>query len=148
LTSTNASPIYVALFLTGNYILQRPCIYCSLLLSILVFSLFDFHADWFEPRWSGSPIAITETATSFLSGNATFTEAIVETASLAVAAINGTGGSLASVAIEEMKRKMATGGGTSLLAAASNSSSGFEWIRASLERRQFRIPCVEVIVRI
>jgi hypothetical protein len=119
-----------------------------LLLSILVFSLFDFHADWFEPRWSGSPVAITETATSFLSGNSTFTEAIVETASLAVAALNGTGGSLASVAMEEMKRRMATGGAATMLAASSNSSSGFEWIRASLERRHFKIPCVEVIVRI
>ena len=68
LSSTNASPIYIVLFLTATYALQRPCVYCSILLFVLVFSLFDFHADWFEPRWqpsAGGP-TLTETAGSLL----------------------------------------------------------------------------------
>lgn len=128
--------------------LQRPCIYCSLLLFILVFSLFDFQADWFEPRWHRSPLAITETASSFLSGNATLTDALLETAGLAISAVNGTGGSLASAALDSVKRRMVNGADTPFAASASNGSIGFEWLRASLERRQFRIPCVDVIVRL
>lgn len=140
---TNASPIYVALFLTATYALQRPCVYCSILLFVLVFSLFDFHADWFEPRWHPASLTISETATSLLSGNTTFTEALGETASIAISAINGTGGSLASAALE-CARKRVSGGS----ASSSASGSGFEWLRSLLEKRQFRIPCVDVLVRL
>jgi hypothetical protein len=114
--------------LTGTYWLQRPCVYCSILLFVLVFSLFDFHADWFEPRWSSGLITPSETASSYFSGNATITETLMETAGMAVTAINGTGGSFASAAIE--------------------GGSGFELARGFLEKKQFRIPCVDVVVRL
>ena len=143
LSSTNASPIYVLLFLTGTYWLQRPCVYCSILLFVLVFSLFDFHADWFEPRWSSGLITPSETASSYLSGNATITETLMETAGMAVTAINGTGGSLASAAIEGVKKRF-EGGGLS----ATAGGSGFELARGFLEKKQFRIPCVDVVVRL
>lgn len=91
--------------------------------------------------------SITETAGALLSGNATFTEALSETASIAVSAINGTGGSLASAAIEGVKKKMASGIG-SPSAGIMSSGSGFEWFRSLLEKRQVRIPCVDVIVRL
>ena len=141
--STNASPIYVLVFLTGTYVLQRPCVYCSILLFVLVFSLFDFHADWFEPRWQPSTDRITETASSLLSGNSTVTELLGETAGFAISAINGTGGSLASAALEGLKRK-----GPDTNASAQLSGSGFYWLRSVLEKKQFRIPCVDVIVRL
>lgn len=141
-TRTNASPIYVFLFLTATYALQRPCVYCSILLFVLIFSLFDFNANWFEPRWK-PPASITETAGSLLSGNATLAEALGETASIAISAINGTGGSLASAAMESVKRRAAGGND-----GAQVSGSGFEWLRSLIEKRQFRIPCVDVIVRL
>jgi hypothetical protein len=141
--STNASPIYVLLFLTGTYWLQRPCVYCSILLFVLVFSLFDFHADWFEPRWPSGAIAPSETASSYLSGNATLAETLMETASMAITAINGTGGALASVAMEGVKRRMGDGG-----VNATVSGSGFELVRGLLEKKQIRIPCVDVVVRL
>ncbi|KAM0714017.1 hypothetical protein Q7P37_010981 [Cladosporium fusiforme] len=140
---TNASPIYVLLFLTGTYWLQRPCVYCSILLFVLVFSLFDFHADWFEPRWPSHSISPSETASSYMSGNSTLAEAFMETAGMAVTAINGTGGSLASAAMEGVKRRMGDGG-----LNATASGSGFELVRGILEKKQIRIPCVDVVVRL
>ncbi|EMC96717.1 hypothetical protein BAUCODRAFT_148281 [Baudoinia panamericana UAMH 10762] len=141
---TNAAPIYIALFLTATYLLQRPCVYCSILLFVLVFSLFDFQVDWFEPRWRPSQeqlTSVSEALSGLISGNATVTDAIVETASLAVSAINGTGGSIASAAMEGVKRRL-SGGHT------SPATTGFEWLRGILEKKQFRIPCVDVVVRL
>lgn len=88
---------------------------------------------------------MTEAAGSLLSGNATFTEAVLQTASVAVSALNGTGGSLASVAMDGAKRKIATGG---IGAEVVNGSNVFEWINGMLEKLQFRIPCVNVTVRL
>jgi len=129
--------------LTATYALQRPCVYCSILLFVLVFSLFDFRANWFEPRWPASTTTASETLSSFVSGNATVSDAMLETASLALSAINGTGGSLASAALEGVKRRM--GGGH---ATTPSNSNGFEWLRSLVDKKQFRIPCVDVIVRL
>jgi hypothetical protein len=117
--------------------LQRPCVYCSILLFVLVFSLFDFHADWFEPRWQPSTTRITS---SLLSGNSTVTEL----ASFAIAAINGTGGgSLASAALESVRKR-----NTNNALITGLNENGFEVLRSVMERRQFRIPCLGVNVRL
>ena len=108
-----------------------------------MFSLFDFHADWFEPRWQPSTSKLTETASSLLSGNATIIETLSETASLTIAALNGTGGSLVSAALNGAKRK--SEGGQFF---AGLNENGFEALRNVVEKRQFRIPCVGVNVRL
>ncbi|KAK4504671.1 hypothetical protein PRZ48_002632 [Zasmidium cellare] len=145
---TSTPPIYVVLFLLAHYRLSGACVYCSILLFVLVFSLFDFSADWFEPRWNGDLVgSISTTTASFISGNATFTEALVETASIAVSAINGTGGSLASAAMDGIKHKMA-GTSSSAMTNATNGTSGFEWLRGALDKYHFRIPCLDVTVRL
>lgn len=141
---TNASPIYIFLFLTATYILQRPCVYCSILLFVLIFSLFDFNANWFEPRWQPAN-SITQTATSLLRGNATLAEALEETASIALSALNGTGGSLVSMGLESARKRFA---GEQQVLSAPTAASGFDWLRNILEKRQFRIPCVDVLVRL
>jgi hypothetical protein len=122
--------------------LQRPCVYCSILLFVLVFSLFDFHADWFEPRWQPSTTRITEAASALFSGNATITEFLGETASFAISAVNGSGGSLASSMLESVKKKE-TGG-----LVSSVNDNAFEVLRGVMEKRQFRIPCLGVVVRL
>jgi hypothetical protein len=66
----------------------------------------------------------------------------METASMAIAAINGTGGALASVAMDGVKRRMGDGGNVTV------SGSGFELVRGLLEKKQIRIPCVDVVVRL
>lgn len=123
--------------------LQRPCVYCSILLFVLVLSIFDFHADWFEPRWQPSTTRITEAASSLLSGNSTVMELLGETASFAIAAVNGTGGSLASVALESIRKRNSN---NTLITGVNEN--GFEVLRSVMERRQFRIPCVGVNVRL
>ncbi len=123
--------------------LQRPCVYCSILLFVLVASLFDFRADWFEPRWQPSTSRITEAASSWLNGSSTVTELLGETASFALAAVNGSGGSLASGALESIRKRNTTNTWVS-----GFNDNGFEVLRSVVERRQFRIPCVGVNVRL
>ncbi len=145
---SSCSPLYVVLFLATNYWLQRPCVYCSILLFVLCASLIDFKADWFEPRWqpsTESSLSASETLSSFISGNATVTDAVLETASLAISVLNGTGGSLVSAAMNSAKRRV--GGG------ASNSSGSatldfFSVVKSAMEKWQVRIPCLGVVVRL
>ena len=120
--------------------------YCSALLILIVFSLFDFKADWFEPRWRPSieqTLSASETLSSLVRGNGTITDTVLETASLAVSAINGTSGSLASAAMDGVKRRI--GGET---VSVNASKSGLAWVKGILETRQIRLPCVDVIVRL
>lgn len=67
----------------------------------------------------------------------------METAGMAATAINGTGGSLGSTAMEGVKRRMGEGATN-----ATVSGSGFELVRGILDKKQFRIPCVDVVVRL
>lgn len=67
----------------------------------------------------------------------------METAGMAITAINGTGGSLASAAMGGVKTRLGNGG-----VNATASGSGFELVRGLLEKRQIRIPCVDVVVRL
>jgi hypothetical protein len=114
-----------------------------------VISLIDFSADWFEPRWSGPSTSINETATFLFSGNATLTDAVMETASLALSALNGTGGSLMSAAIEGVQRKVVTGNAGEVFAAGMPSGTNvFEWLRGLLEKFSFRIPCIGATIRL
>ena len=78
-----------------------------------------------------------------MSGNATIIELLGETASLAVSALNGTGGSLTSGILESVKRK-----GTSGSLVTSVNDNAFEVLRSVMEKRQFRIPCLGVVVRL
>ena len=146
-TRLNASPIYTITFLSAYFYLQRPCVYCSILLFVLVFSIFDFSADWFEPRWNMSTSAVSETAAAYLSGNATLTEVVLQTA---VSVINGTGGSLASAAMGGvMKRKAEEGNATSaVITSIPSGLNAFEWLRTILDKKQYRIQCLGVVVRI
>ncbi|KAK4631142.1 hypothetical protein CLAFUW4_03298 [Fulvia fulva] len=148
----NQSPLYILLFLSANYVLQRPCVYCSILLFVLVFSLFDFSADIFEPRWNENAFTtMSKTATSVLGGNATFTEAVLETASLALSAVNGTGGSIASATIDGLRQRLMAEAAPVVSATASstmNGTNGFVWLRTLTDKFQFRIPCLDVVVRL
>src|SRR5947207_54156 len=55
---TNASPAFIFLFFVCTYFLNRPCVYCSVLLVILFLSschwsdrcFFDFGSNWFQAR--------------------------------------------------------------------------------------------------
>jgi hypothetical protein len=137
---TNASPVFIFLFFVCTYFLNRPCVYCSFLLLILFASscywseqcFFDFTNNWFEPRpQSISPEFINSTALT----NHTFDQA-----SIYLGALNNTAVALASTALEEAKRQMAL--------RAEWTGLGVEWLRSLLGRREWRVPCVDVNIRL
>lgn len=68
---------------------------------------------------------------------------MLETATLAVSAVNGAvNGTLAGAAMEGVKRKVGAGGGV------GNVTNGFEVLRSVVDKWQFRIPCLDVVVRL
>lgn len=134
---TNASPIYLVLFISATYFLNRPCVYCSLLLAILVIALFDFHSNWFEPRYSSSaPSAASQyftNATSPLHNN------MMDSASLLVSAMNSTAAAVVETVVGSLAPKSAP--------EEQLNSTLVEWIK-SLLRKEWRISCLDVVVRL
>lgn len=144
---TNASPIYLILFISAAYFLNRPCIYCSLLLAILVIALFDFSAvssgSWFEPRYeqhtrtqqgSNTPNATQDSAVALASS--AVVSAMEQTASNIAAAINLTTGTAIDAIVGAGKRGMEESG-----------STWTSWIKR-VWRSGLRIDCLGVTVRL
>ncbi|KAJ4987521.1 hypothetical protein SVAN01_06978 [Stagonosporopsis vannaccii] len=124
LLRTNASPVYLVLFISATYFLNRPCVYCSLLLFILVVALFDFHTPWFDPPLADTPgLALNETTP------------LLETAGVFAQAATNTAQELVKGAVDSMRGKASTG-------AMS------EWVKGLLGRKEWRIQCLDVLIRI
>ncbi|KAM3077394.1 hypothetical protein ACMFMG_006741 [Clarireedia jacksonii] len=140
---TNASPIFIVLFFICTYFLNRPCVYCSILLLILFASschwsdhcFFDFSSNWFEPRASTASLASTA-ALSNESINSSPNETLDALAIYATAA-NSTALALA----EEAKRRIQE-------TRMEWTGMGVEWLRSLLGKREWRLPCVDVYVRL
>jgi hypothetical protein len=133
---TNASPIYLILFISATYVLNRPCVYCSLLLAVLVISLFDFHSNWFEPHYAHpstlfSPGSMTGTVPDALSGS--LPGSLASTIDVVTAVVKGTAASLSA--------------GITGRGVESGSSAAVEWIGRIL-RREWRIDCLDVAIRL
>lgn len=56
-------------------------------------------------------------------------------------AANKTAQALAKAAVEEVRTKIIGEG-------AANSSGGFEWVRGLMGRKEWRVPCLDVLVRL
>ena len=127
-------------FLT--YFLNRPCVYCSILLLILFVSscywsdhcFFDIHSNWFEPRHLSSPLPnpISHATTPVIQS--------AETGSFLVTAIADTGIALAGAAMKEVRRQVAP--------KAEWTGIGMGWIRSWLGAREWRVPCLDVYIRL
>jgi hypothetical protein len=137
---TNASPVFIFLFFICTYFLNRPCVYCSFLLLILFASschwsdqcFFDFSNNWFEPRsQSAIPPEII---------NSSVTNYTLEHLSMYAGTLNSTAIALAGTALQEAKRRLAL--------RAEWTGLGVEWLRSLLGRREWRMPCVEVNIRL
>ena len=63
-----------------------------------------------------------------------------EEMSFLASAINDTGAALAGAAMEELKRRMAP--------KAEWTGIGMEWIRSWLGAREWRLPCLDVYIRL
>ncbi|KAI9840920.1 MAG: hypothetical protein M1838_003856 [Thelocarpon superellum] len=144
---TNASPAFILLFFLSTYFLNRPCVYCSILLVILFISschwsdhcFFDIHGNWFEPRHLSSPfpnpISQPGNESSLLPTNVS-----MENASILAAAADQTVAAVATAAVEEVKRRIHL--------RPEWTGLGVEWIRSLLGRREWRVPCLDVHIRL
>ncbi|EPQ65929.1 hypothetical protein BGT96224_1561 [Blumeria graminis f. sp. tritici 96224] len=129
---TNASPIFIFLFFICTYFLNRPCIYCSFLLLILFASscnwsdhcFFDFNSNWFKSRGSLTSANNTQ----------------LQSTDLYINALNSTAAALVGTALEEANCMLASKGEWTGL--------GVEWLRSLLGRREWRLPCVDVYIRL
>ncbi|KAH8884895.1 hypothetical protein GQ53DRAFT_374249 [Thozetella sp. PMI_491] len=142
---TNASPAFIFLFFVCTYFLNRPCVYCSFLLLILFLTscnwsdrcFFDFSSNWFLPRPGASYLSVVDWSSS-AAENATTTADLNETATAAVVEmVNTTASVLMNAATEQLSRTRAEWTGL-----------GMEWLRSLLGKREWRIDCLDVYIRL
>ena len=138
---TNASPSFIFLFFVCTYFLNRPCLYCSFLLIILFLTscnwsdrcFFDFGSNWFQPRPGASFASPPDDGAQ---ANTTSQEA--ETASAVIMdMINTTVGALATNAAERVSQTRVEWTGL-----------GLEWLRGLLGKREWRIECLDLYIRL
>ncbi|KAF2755164.1 hypothetical protein EJ05DRAFT_478968 [Pseudovirgaria hyperparasitica] len=129
LSVSNASPIYLILFVVTTYLLNRPCVYCSLLLGVLVLALFDFSTDWFAPSFSASTVL----APASNSSNTSY----VEDASALVRHVT-----------EGVRGRLTAGGGAGTGGEGKGATWIGEWVRNVVTRKEWRVPCLDVVVRL
>lgn len=156
---TNASPVYLVLFISATYVLNRPCVYCSLLLAILVLSLFDFHTDnWFEPRYrrpesldsffTNPSSAHNQTSSgslglddaSALNASMIIPDVVKDTFTMASAVVNSSVAAAINSAISVAPKLP--------VPDVELSASGVgEWVRG-IFRREWRINCLDLVLRL
>jgi hypothetical protein len=129
--SSNVPPLYLVLFISAMYYLNRPCVYCSLLLTVLVISVYDFHNNWFEPQPDSSSAAHT--------GNST-TTALGDNIAVASSVIQSAAASIAHSVADGFSKKT----GLDLQPQISVA----EWLKEMLGKKEWRIPCIDVAVRL
>ena len=149
---TNASPLFILLFFISTYFLNRPCVYCSILLVVLFVSschwsdhcFFDLqHGNWFEPRRLSSPFPNPIAGNKFQGDESDSTSE----GSFVVQALNETVGALAGAAVEGMKTKAAQITSDGML-RTEWTGLGIAWARDALGKREWRLPCVDVWIRL
>jgi hypothetical protein len=126
--------VYLVLFISATYFLNRPCVYCSLLLFILVVALFDFHTPWFEAP-------LSETTALALNNTTPFRDTMFETAEVFAKAANHTAQALIKSAADGIKEKMAGG-------AEDDNGAHYEWVKGLVGKKEWRVPCLDVLIRI
>ncbi|KAL7810736.1 bladder cancer-related protein BC10 domain-containing protein [Trichoderma aethiopicum] len=141
---TNASPAFIFLFFICTYFLNRPCVYCSVLLVILFLTscnwsdrcCFDLSSNWFLPR---PPATTATTSSSSPSGGAALLDHDHDHAfnDTVVDMLNTTAKAAARAAAEE-------------IAVLRNEWTGLgvEWLRNLLGKREWRIDCMDIYIRL
>jgi hypothetical protein len=91
---------------------------------------FDFHSNWFQPRPSSS---FTEQQCN----SPTFNETQISAADVAADMLNTTANALVGAAADQILR-----------ARAEWTGLGLEWLRSLLGRREWRIDCLDIYIRL
>ncbi len=132
-----------------TYFLNRPCVYCSFLLLILFLTscnwsdrcFFDFGSNWFEPRAIATVGVAPGEAACVTCGGANATGAshsdLHATTAMVVEMLNTTLSTVASSAAAQLAQTKAEWTGI-----------GMEWLRSLLGRREWRIDCLDVYIRL
>jgi hypothetical protein len=148
---TNASPIFILLFFVCTYFLNRPCVYCSFLLLILFASSCHWSDHCFFDFSSTSGFFVSPPSTSYLASNfsssngnitsldsnSTSPTSVVEDMLVFVDVLNSTAANLAATAIEDAKKFQPEWTGI-----------GVGWLRSLLGRREWKLQCLDVTVRL
>ncbi|KAK4223316.1 bladder cancer-related protein BC10-domain-containing protein [Podospora fimiseda] len=143
---TNASPAFIFLFFLCTYFLNRPCVYCSVLLLVLFVTscnwsdrcFFDFGSNWFQPQPAGSYVFLPSTPTLKEASNVTATDDINASATaVMVEMLNTTAGALATAATDKIAQTRVEWTGL-----------GLEWLRTLLGKREWRIDCLDLYIRL
>ncbi len=129
-------------FLILTYLSTRPCFYCTILLLILFASschwsdncFLDLNANWFEPRQFSSTLP-----NPLPQATAADRQTCKSDASFITNAINETASALAGIALETLGRKIPKTEWTGI---------GFGWLRSLLGTREWKIPCLDILVRL
>jgi hypothetical protein len=129
---TNASPVYLVLLISATYFSNRQCVYCSLLLFILVVALVDFQTPWFEAPLPETLLDSAANATSPLGGNS-----VGETAAVVFQAASQTTQALAKAALDGVRER-----------TEGSSAVSYQWAKALMGKKEWRVPCLDVLVRI
>lgn len=133
---SQAPPLYLLLFLTATYLLQRPCLYCTLLLFLIIITLFDFQSNWFGDAAQSA----TGTSESRCNDTSTISDTLKASATLASSVLNET----AAVALD-----LATGRLQRLAGGRwSWGRTGLEWLKDIAQRRELRINCINTVIRL
>jgi Bladder cancer-related protein BC10 len=163
------SPLHLTLLLFTTYFLNRPCIYCSLLLLILFASschwsgrcFVDFstssennYAEWFTPRIYTIRYKDNSVGGGGDDGSSKLGEdgALVSghdagMTDFVVAAVNQTLSALAGAAVQEARRRLETGALASNILPES-AGIGLGWLRSLLGRSEWTVPCLDVKVKL
>jgi len=113
------------------YYLNRPCVYCSLLLTVLVISVYDFHNNWFEPQPDSSSLSHTRNST---------TTALGDNIAVASSVIQSAAASIAQSVADGFSKKTGLDPQPQISVA--------EWLKEMLGKKEWRIPCIDVAVRL
>jgi hypothetical protein len=139
---TNASPIFILLFFVCTYFLNRPCVYCSFLLLILFASSCHWSDHCFFDFSSTSNFFLSPPSPSSAlpNSNSSSSQEIIEDALVWAGAINNTATALVSAVIQDTKRRLPS--------TAEWTGLGVGWLRSLLGRREWRLPCMDVYIRL
>ena len=96
------------------------------------------HSNWFDTKHLTSPLSSAlSNATDW---SASSPNEVIGDGAFLMTAINETASALAGAALEEVKRRVAY--------KAEWTGIGLGWMRSFLGARQWRVPCVDVYVRL
>ena len=133
----NASPAFLVIFLSTTYFLNRPCVYCSLLLAILVMALFDFNGDWFIRPHERLALAGTANETAVATS---MSDKIGESMGMLMDAVNINAGAIANVTMSRDTPKTSDKG--------LWGAFGMGWLRQAIAQGELRVDCLNTVIRL